>query len=152
MNKIKTCLVFLFTIALSAFAAACSSNNDEAVTPEIVIPENILTNGLNFSKAGGTNTLSIKANVSLEVTSSQTWCTVTPVSSTSDTVFKYMVNVEPNTGKERMGTITFALGDLMKTVTVTQLAGETDEPGSNEIAGETPWAVSKELRSGMESG
>ena len=53
MNKIKTCLVFLFTIALSAFAAACSSNNDEAVTPEIVIPENILTNGLNFSKAGG---------------------------------------------------------------------------------------------------
>ena len=142
MNKIKTCLVFLFTIALSAFAAACSSNNDEAVTPEIVIPENILTNGLNFSKAGGTNTLSIKANVSLEVTSSQTWCTVTPVSSTSDTVFKYMVNVEPNTGKERMGTITFALGDLMKTVTVTQLAGETDEPGSNEIAGETPWAVS----------
>ena len=64
MNKIKTCLVFLFTIALSAFVAACSSNNDEAVTPEIVIPENILTNGLNFSKAGGTNTLSIKANVS----------------------------------------------------------------------------------------
>lgn len=152
MNKIKTCLVFLFTIALSAFAAACSSNNDEAVTPEIVIPENILTNGLNFSKAGGTNTLSIKANVSLKVTSSQTWCTVTPVSSTSDTVFKYMVNVEPNTGKERMGTITFALGDLMKTVTVTQLAGETDEPGSNEIAGETPWAVSKSLGLGWNLG
>ena len=51
MNKIKTYLVFLFTIALSAFAVACSSNDDEAVTPEIVIPENILTNGLNFSEA-----------------------------------------------------------------------------------------------------
>ena len=163
MNKIKTYLVFLFTIALSAFAVACSSNDDEAVTPEIVIPENILTNGLNFSEAGGTNTLSIKSNVSLEVTSSQTWCTVTPVSSTSNTVLKYTIDVEPNTGTdERTATISVRGGNLAEQkFDIVQLAGEVDEPdepdepaepGSNEITGETPWAVAKSLGLGWNLG
>ena len=163
MNKIKTYLVFLFTIALSAFAVACSSNDDEAVTPEIVIPENILTNGLNFSEAGGTNTLSIKSNVSLEVTSSQTWWTVTPVSSTSSAVLKYTIDVEPNTGTdERTATISVRGGNLAEQkFDIVQLAGEVDEPdepdepaepGSNEIAGKTPWAVAKSLGLGWNLG
>lgn len=163
MNKIKTYLVFLFTIALSAFAVACSSNDDEAVTPEIVIPEDILTNGLNFSEAGGTNTLSIKSNVLLEVTSSQTWCTVTPVSSTSNTVLKYTIDVEPNTGTdERTATISVRGGNLAEQkFDIVQLAGEVDEPdepdepaepGSNEITGETPWAVAKSLGLGWNLG
>ena len=55
MNKIKAYLLLL-TIALSAFAAACSSDDNDPVTPEITISENILANGMSFSKAGGTNT------------------------------------------------------------------------------------------------
>lgn len=123
MNKIKIYLVFLFTIALSAFAVACSSNEDEAVTPEIVISENILTNGLNFSKTGGTNTLSIKSNVLLEVTSNQDWCTVTPAASASATVLKYMVRVEENPDAvERTATITVNGGGLTETFNVVQVA------------------------------
>ena len=41
MNKIKAYLLLL-TIALSAFAAACSSDDNDPVTPEITISENIL--------------------------------------------------------------------------------------------------------------
>lgn len=36
MNKIKAYLLLL-TIALSAFAAACSSDDNDPVTPEITI-------------------------------------------------------------------------------------------------------------------
>ena len=43
MNKIKAYLLLL-TIALSAFAAACSSDDNDPVTPEITISENILAN------------------------------------------------------------------------------------------------------------
>ena len=53
MNKIKAYLLLL-TIALSAFAAACSSDDNDPVTPEITISENILANGMSFSKAGAT--------------------------------------------------------------------------------------------------
>ena len=49
MNKIKAYLLLL-TIALSAFAAACSSDDNDPVTPEITISENILANGMSFSK------------------------------------------------------------------------------------------------------
>ena len=38
MNKIKAYLLLL-TIALSAFAAACSSDDNDPVTPEITISE-----------------------------------------------------------------------------------------------------------------
>ena len=91
MNKIKAYLLLL-TIALSAFAAACSSDDNDPVTPEITISENILANGMSFSKAGGTNTLSVKSNVTLEVTSNQDWCVVTPAVSASATVFKIQFN------------------------------------------------------------
>ena len=95
MNKIKAYLLLL-TIALSAFAAACSSDDNDPVTPEITISENILANGMSFSKAGGTNTLSVKSNVTLEVTSNQDWCVVTPTVSASATVFKYTIDVKSN--------------------------------------------------------
>ncbi len=123
MNKIKNYFVLLFTIALSVFVVACSSDDDEAVTPEIVIPENILANGMNFSKTGGTNTLSVKSNVSLEVTSNQDWCTVTPAASASATVFKYTVTAEENPDVvERTAIITVNGGGLTETFNVVQVA------------------------------
>ena len=62
MNKIKAYLLLL-TIALSAFAAACSSDDNDPVTPEITNSENNQTNGMSFSKPVGKNTLSVKSNV-----------------------------------------------------------------------------------------
>jgi len=126
MNRIKTYLVFCLTIALSAFAAACSdSNDDEPATPAITISENILTNGMNFAKTGGTSTLSIQSNVSLEVSSNQNWCTVTPAASASATVLKFAVTVEENPEPEiRTAVITVKAGSLTETFNVVQTAAD----------------------------
>jgi hypothetical protein len=76
IEKFQICLV-LSALLFSSFVAACSGN-DDTVTPEITIPANILTDGMTFSKTGGTSTLNIKSNVALEVTSSAPeWCKVT---------------------------------------------------------------------------
>ena len=124
MNKIKAYLLLL-TIALSAFAAACSSDDNDPVTPEITISENILANGMSFSKAGGTNTLSVKSNVTLEVTSNQDWCVVTPTVSASATVFKYTIDVKSNsTTDNRTSVITVKGGNLTETFNVIQTATE----------------------------
>ena len=115
----------LLTIALSAFAAACSSDDNDPVTPEITISENILANGMSFSKAGGTNTLSVKSNVTLEVTSNQDWCVVTPAVSASATVFKYTIDVKSNsTTDNRTSVITVKGGNLTETFNVIQTATE----------------------------
>ena len=82
IEKFQICLV-LSALLFSSFVAACSGN-DDTVTPEITIPANILTDGMTFSKTGGTSTLNIKSNVALEVTSSAPeWCKVTAESSAS---------------------------------------------------------------------
>lgn len=87
----------LLALSLSSFVSACSSD-DETVTPEVTIPENILMNGMTFSKAGGTSTLNIKSNVALEVTSSAPdWCKIIVENSTSSTILKYAVTTEANT-------------------------------------------------------
>ena len=87
IKQLGICLV-LSALSLLPVLTACSDNDDEPAAPEIVISENILTNGMNFSKTGGTSTLSIKSNVSLEVISNQDWCTVTPAASASATVLR----------------------------------------------------------------
>lgn len=61
IEKFQICLV-LSALLFSSFVAACSGN-DDTVTPEITIPANILTDGMTFSKTGGTSTLNIKSNV-----------------------------------------------------------------------------------------
>lgn len=65
IEKFQICLV-LSALLFSSFVAACSGN-DDTVTPEITIPANILTDGMTFSKTGGTSTLNIKSNVALEL-------------------------------------------------------------------------------------
>ena len=93
IEKFQICLV-LSALLFSSFVAACSGN-DDTVTPEITIPANILTDGMTFSKTGGTSTLNIKSNVALEVTSSAPeWCKVTAESSASSSILKYTVMAE----------------------------------------------------------
>lgn len=65
IEKFQICLV-LSALLFSSFVAACSGN-DDTVTPEITIPANILTDGMTFSKTGGTSTLNIKSNVALKL-------------------------------------------------------------------------------------
>ena len=122
IKQLGICLV-LSALSLLPVLSACSDSNDEPAAPEIVISENILTNGMNFSKTGGTSTLSIKSNVSLEVISNQDWCTVTPAASASATVLRYTVTVEENPDAvERTATVTVNGGGLTETFNVVQVA------------------------------
>lgn len=97
IKRLHICLLLLALLFSSSFVAACSGDG-ETVTPEITIPENILTNGMAFPKAGGTSTLNIKSNVALEVISSAPeWCKVTAGNPASNSILKYTVTAEANT-------------------------------------------------------
>lgn len=125
IEKFKTCLV-LFALSLSSFVAACS-DNEEAAAPEIIIPEAILTNGITFSKTGGTNTLNIKSNVAVDVTSSAPdWCKVTAETSASSTIFKYTIAAEANTLTDNRDAVITVMGGGTKVgeFTVRQTAAD----------------------------
>lgn len=49
IKQLGICLV-LSALSLLPVLTACSDNDDEPAAPEIVISENILTNGMNFPK------------------------------------------------------------------------------------------------------
>lgn len=135
IEQSKTCLLLFLALFLSSFVAACSSDDDDPVTPEVIIPENILSNGISFSKTGGSNTLSIKSNVALEVTSSATdWCKVTAETSTSNTILKYTITAEVNTTTDdRKATITVKGSDYSKSFEVMQSASEGLELQTKEF-------------------
>lgn len=125
IEKFQICLV-LSALLFSSFVAACSGN-DDTVTPEITIPANILTDGMTFSKTGGTSTLNIKSNVALEVTSSvPEWCKVTAESSASSSILKYTVMAEANTDtSDREAKVTVkAGGSEVGSFTVKQTAAD----------------------------
>lgn len=126
LAQFKTCLVLL-ALLFSSFVTACFSDDDSSVTPEVTIPENILNNGMAFAKTGGTNKLSIKSNVPLEVISSASdWCKIVSETSNSNTIFKYTITVDANTTTEnRTSTITVnAGGSKIGHFTVTQTAAD----------------------------
>lgn len=122
----KTCFV-LSLLLLSSFVVACSSDDDSSVVPEVTIPQNILDNGMAFAKTGGATALSIKSNVTVEVTSSASdWCKVTAETSASSTIFKYTITVSPNTTtNDRTSTIAVtANGSKIDDFIVTQMAAD----------------------------
>lgn len=87
----------LWVLLIVVLFSACSSSSDEVAAAEVTIPENVLTKGITFGKNGGDQSLSISSNVALTVSSDAAWCTVTEVTSTSQTVHKYTVTAQPNT-------------------------------------------------------
>lgn len=101
--------------------------------------------------AGGTVTVNLRANSTPDVTISDSWIT-----SASDTrgmaELTRIFNVAANSGRQRSATITFTVGDLKETVTVTQLAADGSSTGTNEIAGEDAWAVASSLGLGWNLG
>ena len=112
IEQLKNYLVLL-ALSLFPFFAACSSDDSGTVVPEVIIPENILTNGMAFAKTGGTSTLSVKSNVAVEVSSSAPdWCTVTAGTSASGTIFKYTISVTDNSDtSDREATVTVKAAD-----------------------------------------
>ena len=117
----------LLALSLFPFFMACSSDDSDPTTPEVTLPENVLANGMAFTKTGGKNTLNVKSNVAIEVISSAPdWCKVTAETSASTTVFKYTIDVTENpTTQDRTATITVMAGSSKAgEFTVTQTAAE----------------------------
>ncbi|WP_076931791.1 cellulase family glycosylhydrolase [Proteiniphilum saccharofermentans] len=108
-------------LAIFFYATACSGN-DEPVAPEIIPAKSEMT----FSKTGGTETLSVKSNVALEVKSNdESWCRVAPAFSASDAVYKYTVTVDANPDTDdRSTTITVKGGNITQTINVAQTAAD----------------------------
>lgn len=120
MKIIKDYLILGFVLFITV-VVACSGDNNNEVEPEITVAKK----EMDFSKTGGTDILSIKSNVSLDVTSNQGWCKVEPVASTSGTTFKYSIIVEANaTTDERVAEVTIQGGSVVETVNVVQSAAD----------------------------
>ncbi len=108
-------------LALFVCMTACSGE-DEPVTPEIIPARSEMI----FSKTGGSEILSVKSNVTLEVKSNEeSWCRVAPASSSSESVYRFTVTVDanPNTS-DRSTTLTVKGGNVIQTVDVIQTAAD----------------------------
>ena len=112
-------------VALSMTAVSCSSDSDKVEEPQIIIPNNLANEGMTFAQSGGTNYLSISANVELEVTSDAAWCSVKHVNTTANGTARYEVTTEANTTTEdRTATITIKGGGITQSMKVTQTAAD----------------------------
>lgn len=108
-------------LALFVCMIACSGE-DEPVIPEIIPAKSELI----FSKTGGSEILSVKSNVALEVTSNEeSWCRVAPAPSSSGAVYRYTVTVDANSNtSDRSTTLTVKGGSVTQTVAVIQTAAD----------------------------
>ena len=89
----------------------------------VILVNNSTSTTVDFdTKDARSKSFSIESNVSWEVSSNQSWCTVSPKSGSNNGTVT--VNVTANTGSiERTATVTVKGGGITRTVTVTQ-AGE----------------------------
>lgn len=115
----------LMTIPLFFIMAACSDDNEQ-VEPIVKISDTVLSSGMTFTKTGGTQTLSIKSNVPLEVTSDKEWCAVTHKSTTANGTNSYEVKLDVNSDTDdRTALITVtANGVTVGSINVKQSASE----------------------------
>lgn len=110
--------MFFILCCTGIFAATLSSctGDDPAPDPELVVS----TETLSFSNAGGAKFFHIKANQKWEVTSSESWLTVSPGSGNAGTVKVDVVAGENTSTAERTATLTAKIGTLTETIAVLQ--------------------------------
>lgn len=97
---------------------------------------------------GGIFTVELSANGEYSYSIDNSWITET-TDSKSRAMKDYTIdfNVSANHGQERIGNITFTLGNISETVTVTQEKGE-----AATVSGETPWDICTSLGLGWNLG
>lgn len=126
IKQFNACLA-LITFSFFFLVAACS-NDSEQVEPEVKIPDTVPSSGLTFEQLGGTQTLTLQANMPLEVTSDKEWCTVTHKNAPAYGAYAYNVIIEvsmdanPDTA-ERTAIISVGTnGKVANSLNVTQAA------------------------------
>ena len=88
---------------------------------------------MSFGYSGGSDSFTISSNVSWTVTSSATWCTVSPSSGSNNGTIT-VTATENTTTADRTATITVTGGGITRTISVTQghksgsIPGEDDNP------------------------
>ena len=93
--KYRIHFYFSCLVLLGILMASCSSDDKEA-TPEIIISDEAVV----FAKGAAYKSVDISSNVNFTVSSSQSWCTVTPQSGNSESrVIK--ISVEANTSNDQ---------------------------------------------------
>lgn len=104
-------LLFVFSSFLMS-----SCKGDDALTPEITLAKDQIT----FDTNAGTTTLAFKTNTAWTLSSSETWCTLSPTSGEAGTKQIKVTVTRNNSEAARTATLTVKAGDLSKTVLVTQ--------------------------------
>ena len=113
--KYRIHFYFSCLVLLGILMSSCSSDDKEA-TPEIIISDEAVV----FAKGAAYKSVDISSNVNFTVSSSQSWCTVTPQSGNSESrVIK--ISVEANTSNDqRNAVVTIAAGSYSRQISVAQ--------------------------------
>ncbi|MCR4560005.1 MAG: cellulase family glycosylhydrolase [Bacteroidales bacterium] len=121
-NNLKKIILPLFAaVLILAGLASCNKNdNDGKEEPSVQTEFSVSSSVLNFSKAGGTQTINVTSSSEITVLSNAQWLKV--VKKTSETAnYVYDITVETNDSEsERTAELTFLSGNDSKTVSVTQ--------------------------------
>ncbi len=111
--------MWAFIVCLTTISFVSCSKNDPIPAPELVIS----TEQLVLSNDGETKSFHVRSNTSWQVSSNQTWCTLTPASGTSGTIKIDATVTKNEIAATRTAIITVTAGSLSKELTVTQDAG-----------------------------
>lgn len=96
---------------------------------------------------GGTIQVKLTTNGVVKITSNDSWITESSDTRSAMEEQTVTLSIASNRSAARTGTVTFTLGSLNETVTISQLAG-----GSGELEGGDAWTVAKELGLGWNLG
>lgn len=109
---------FLFGMAVSAAAlTSCVDNAENLGTPNIELS----TSEMTFEVTGGEQTVSVTASRDWTAEADVDWIVVNPESGeASPNATEVTVTVLPNTGLDREADVTFSIGMVTKTLTVSQ--------------------------------
>ena len=106
----------------SGVVSAVLYHVDNGVLREVDNPDPFLTvdkSSLSFGYSGGSDSFTISSNVSWTVTSSATWCTVSPSSGSNNGTVTVKAS-ENTTTDDRTATITVTGGGITRTIAITQ--------------------------------
>ena len=121
--KIKHLLIGLFAVA----ATVACTQEQPAETPKLEVDKEAVS----LAATAAESSFNVTSNQAWAATADADWVTLDPASGEAATeAVAVKVTAEDNTAKEaRTAKVTVKAGELTKTVTVTQAAGEEEDPG-----------------------
>ena len=120
-------MAFVSLVAAGSLTA-CSDNEDgyDSGVTGLTVPQELLSEGITVARSGGTATFAVQSLDAVQVSSSETWCTV-QASAPSATLkaVTVTVTVQENTDvNDRTAIITLAAGSSSQQVNVKQTAAD----------------------------